>query len=359
MREAVLLVGGQGTRLRPLTVTTPKPMLSVANRSVTEHQIARAAAAGTTRVVLGTSYKAEVFSSALGDGSELGVELRYVVEDHPLGTAGAIRNVVSELDSGPDDPVLVFNGDILTGVDIEGLVAAWRAANADVAIYLTRVADPRAYGLVPTDDTGRVLAFLEKPERDEDIVTDQINAGLYVFRRSVIDSIPADRPVSVERETFPGLLAAGAVVIGVVDSSYWLDLGNPMAFAQGSRDLVLGSAPSPLVPHPGDSLIAAGCTVAADATVSGGSALGAGVVVEAGAVVDGSVLLDGVVVESGAAVLNSVIGRNVRIGRDARLDGVAVGDGAVIGARNELIPGARIWPNVELSECSVRFSSDT
>jgi mannose-1-phosphate guanylyltransferase len=333
-------------------------MLSVANAPVTEHQVARAVAAGVTRVILGTSYKADVFSTSLGDGSHLGAELVYVVEDEPLGTGGAIRNTAAELRSGPDDPVLVFNGDILSGVDIAGLVQAWRDAEADVAIYLTRVDDPRAYGLVPTDAGGRVVAFLEKPERDEDIVTDQINAGVYVFKRSIIDSIPSDRPVSVERETFPALLATGAKVIGFVDDAYWLDLGNPLAFVQGSRDLVTGVAPSPLVAVKGQSLLGVDVQVAGDATVTGGSALGARVIVESGAVVDGSVLLDDVVVESGAVVRDSVIGAGARIGTGTSLHGVAVGDHAVIGALNELVPGARVWPGITIADASVRHSSD-
>jgi mannose-1-phosphate guanylyltransferase len=247
MLEAVLLVGGQGTRLRPLTVTTPKPMLPVAGVPCTEHQIARAREAGVTRVILGTSYKPEVFLEHFGDGSRFGVELVYVTEDVPLGTGGAIRHVLSEVQSGPDDPVLVFNGDVLTGHDIAGQVKQWRSDDADVSLYLTRVEDPRAYGLVPTDAGGRVQAFLEKPATREECVTDQVNAGCYVFRRRVIDQIPTGRPVSVERETFPSLLASDAVVTGFVDDGYWLDLGTPLAFVQGSRDLVLGTAPSPLL----------------------------------------------------------------------------------------------------------------
>ena len=165
---------------------------------------------------------------------------------------------------------MVFNGDVLAGVDIAGLVAAHRAADADVTLYLTRVEDPRAFGLVPTDADGRVTAFLEKPTTPEEIVTDQINAGCYIFRRSVIDSIPFGRKVSVERETFPGLLASGATVLGVVDDSYWLDLGTPLAFVRGSADLVLGKIDSPALPGPvGESLVLPGAEVAADAVLSG------------------------------------------------------------------------------------------
>lgn len=227
MTEAILLVGGKGTRLRPLTVNTPKPMVPAAGVPFLTHQLARARAAGVDHVVLATSYLAEVFEPHFGDGSALGLRLEYVTEKEPLGTGGAIRNVADRLDSAPGDPVLIFNGDILTGLDIAALVATHRSARADVSLHLTRVADPRAFGLVPTDDDGRVTAFLEKPESPEDIVTDQINAGAYCFNRSVIDSIPVGRPVSVERETFPGLLADGAHLQGMVDSTYWLDLGTP------------------------------------------------------------------------------------------------------------------------------------
>jgi mannose-1-phosphate guanylyltransferase len=357
--EAVLLVGGQGTRLRPLTVTTPKPMLPVAGVPCTEHQIARAREAGVTRVILGTSYKPEVFADYFGDGSRFGVELVYVTENVPLGTGGAIRHVAPHLLSGPNDPVLVFNGDVLTGHDIGGQVARWRADSADVSLYLTRVEDPRAYGLVPTDASGRVLQFLEKPTSPEEIVTDQINAGCYVFRRSVIDAIPFGRPVSVERDTFPRLLASGAVVTGFVDDGYWLDLGTPLAFVQGSRDLVTGVAPSPALPGPiGEFLVRPGAEVSSDAVLRGGSFVGAGATVGPGAVVDGSSLFDGAHVAAGAHVTDSVIGSGAIIGSGAYLDGVVVGDRAVVGPGNELVRGARVWPGVALGDTAVRFSSD-
>lgn len=357
--EAVLLVGGQGTRLRPLTVTTPKPMLPVAGVPCTEHQIARAREAGVTRVVLGTSYKPEVFLDYFGDGSRFGVELVYATEDVPLGTGGAIRHVAPFLQSGPDDPVLVFNGDVLSGHDIAGQVQRWRDDAADVSLYLTRVDDPRAYGLVPTDADGRVLQFLEKPSTPEEIVTDQVNAGCYVFRRSLIDSIPTGRPVSVERETFPGLLESGAVVTGFVDDGYWLDLGTPLAFVQGSRDLVTGLAPSPALPgRTGQFLVRPGAEVADDAVLTGGTFVGAGATVGSGAIIDGSSLFDGAMVAAGAHVKDSVIGSGAIIGSGAYLDGVVVGDRAVVGPGNELVRGARVWPGVALSETSVRFSSD-
>lgn len=357
--EAVLLVGGKGTRLRPLTINTPKPMLPVAGVPFTEHQIARAREAGVTRIVLGTSYKAEVFEKHFGDGSEFGIEIVYVTEDEPLGTGGAIRNVASELRSGPDDPVLIFNGDVLSGLDINRLVDKWREADAAVALYLTRVDDPRAFGLVPTDESGRVTEFREKPTTPEEIVTDQINAGCYVFRRSVIDSIPAGQVVSVERETFPGLLESGANVIGVVDEGYWLDLGTPAAFVQGSADLVTGRAPSPALPGPcGEALVMSGAHVAPDAQISGGSVIGAGAEVRAGAIVESSVVVEGAKIGAGSIVRNSVIGRDAVLGECVVLEGVVIGDEAEIGMGCELLEGARVFPGVRLPELGVRFSSD-
>ncbi|MFI0239618.1 sugar phosphate nucleotidyltransferase [Streptomyces sp. NPDC016845] len=359
MTEAILLVGGKGTRLRPLTVNTPKPMVPAAGVPFLTHQLARAKAAGVDHIVLATSYLAEVFEPYFGDGSSLGLELEYVTEAEPLGTGGAIRNVAERLRSAPDAPVLIFNGDILTGLDIGALVHEHESTGADVSLHLSRVEDPRAYGLVPTDGTGRVTAFLEKPQTPEEIVTDQINAGAYVFRRSVIDEIPTGRPVSVERETFPGLLAAGAHLQGMVDSTYWLDLGTPAAFVRGSADLVLGRAPSPAVPgRCGDSLVLPTATVAPDAKLTGGTVVGEGARIGEGARVFGSTVLDGAVIEPGAVITDSLIGRNARVGARTMVTGAVVGDGAHVGADNELQTGVRVWCEARLPAASVRFSSD-
>ncbi|MEU1146570.1 NDP-sugar synthase [Streptomyces sp. NPDC005863] len=359
MTEAILLVGGKGTRLRPLTVHTPKPMVPAAGVPFLTHQLARARAAGVEHIVLATSYLAEVFEPYFGDGSALGLHIEYVTETEPLGTGGAIRNVASRLRSGPDQPVLIFNGDILTGLDIRALVATHEESGADVSLHLTKVDDPRAYGLVPTDPTGRVTAFLEKPQTPEEIVTDQINAGAYVFRRSVIDTIPAGRPVSVERETFPGLLAAGAHLQGMVDSTYWLDLGTPQAFVRGSADLVLGRAPSPAVPgRRGESLTLPTALVAPDAKLTGGTVVGEDARIGEGARVCGSTILAGAVVEPGAVITDSLIGAGARIGARAALTGAVIGDGAVVGADNELREGVRVWCGATLPAGAVRFSSD-
>jgi mannose-1-phosphate guanylyltransferase len=357
--EAILLVGGKGTRLRPLTVNTPKPMVPAAGVPFLTHQLARARAAGIEHIVLATSYLAEVFEPYFGDGSALGLRLEYVTEREPLGTGGAIRNAAERLHAAPGDPVAVFNGDILTGLDIRALFAAHAEHGADVSLHLTKVADPRAYGLVPTDPTGRVTAFLEKPQTPEEIVTDQINAGAYVFRRSVIDTIPAGRPVSVERETFPDLLASGAHLQGMVDSTYWLDLGTPRAFVRGSADLVLGRAPSPAVPgRCGDRLVLPTARVAADAKLTGGTVIGDGARVGAGARISGSTVLSGAVIAPGTVITDSLVGARAHIGARTTLRDTVVGDDARIGPDNELRDGARVWCGAALPAGAVRFSSD-
>ena len=255
------------------------------------------------------------------------------------------------------DTALVFNGDILTGCDLTDLLDTHRRTEADVSLHLTRVEDPRAFGCVPTDEDGRVTAFLEK---DPNPITDQINAGTYVFNRDIIDAIPTGHPVSVERETFPGLLAAGAKVMAHVDSTYWRDLGKPSDFVSGSADLVRGIAPSDAVPGPlGDALIDPTATVDDQATVTGGSAVGAGCQIAADAVVDGSVLLDGVRVLPGAHIRNSIVGCEAVVGAGTVLDEAVIGDRVRLGARLELRGGIRIWPGVELADGSVRFSADS
>ena len=353
--EAVLLVGGMGTRLRPLTLTCPKPMLPVAGVPFVLHQLARARAAGVTRVVLATSYRPEVFAE-LGDGSDLGVELVPVHETEPLGTGGGIRNAAKELLSGADDPVVILNGDVLSGHDLAAQIATHRSTGAAVTLHLVDVADARAFGSVPTDSAGRVLEFVEK---SDDPPTSQINAGCYVFSRSAIAAIPEGRPVSVERETFPGLLADGALVQGFVDSSYWLDLGTPEAYVRGSADLVRGVIASSALPGPvGECLQLEGCAVAAGATVTGGTVVGRKASVGEGALVDRSVVQDGAVVSGGAIIRSSVIGAGATVGPRTVLDGVVVGEGATVGADCELTAGARVWADAHLPDASIRFSSD-
>ncbi len=355
--EAILLVGGQGTRLRPLTITTPKPLLPTAGVPFLAHQLAKAAASGITRVVLATSYRAGMFADCFGDGASFGLEIDYVEEPVPLGTGGGIRNAAARLRSGPADPVVVLNGDVLSGHDLVAQVALHRKAAAAVTLHLVEVPDPARFGCVPTDSDGRVTAFLEKTP---DPVTNRINAGCYVFRRGIIDSIPERRAVSVERETFPGLIAAGDLVLGYADTAYWLDVGTPEAFVQGSRDLVLGELDSMALPGPsGPALLLPGAVVEPGAKVGGGTAVGSSCVVADGAQVAGAVLFDGARIGAGAVVNSSVVGRGACIGAGVLLDGVVIGDGARIAEGNELCRGLRVWPEVELGPTAIRFSTDT
>jgi mannose-1-phosphate guanylyltransferase len=354
--EAILLVGGQGTRLRPLTIGTPKPLLPTAGVPFLAHQIALAAASGVRRIVLATAYRAEMFAEVFGDGSGYGVQIAYVHEDEPLGTGGGIRNAAGSLLSGPQDPVVVLNGDVLSGHDLSAQIDLHRKSDAAVTLHLVEVPDPARFGCVPTDFDGRVTAFLEKTPSP---VTSQVNAGCYVFTRRYIDEMPAGRVLSVERETFPGLIQAGETVMGYLESAYWLDVGTPEAFVRGSCDLVLGELASPALPGTGGpALLLPGASAHPSAELSGGTAVGAGSVIGAGASVEGSVLFDEVNVGAGAKVRHSVIGSGARVGAGAVLDGVVIGAGADIGGGNELARGLRVWPGVRLDGTAIRFSTD-
>jgi mannose-1-phosphate guanylyltransferase len=354
--EAIMLVGGKGTRLRPLTLSAPKPLLPTAGVPFLAHQLARAAECGITHVVLATSYRAEMFTAAFGTGAEFGLSIDYVYESEPLGTGGGIRNAAELLRGGPEDPIVVLNGDILSGHDLPAQVDLHRKKEAAVTLHLVPADDPSRYGCVPTDGSGRVTAFLEKTPNP---VTNQINAGCYVFRRSVIDTIPVGQVVSVERQTFPGLIQAGAVVMGYAEDAYWLDVGTPEAFVQGSCDVVLGALPSPALDYPpGECLVLGEASVADGARLSGGTTVGRGAVIEPGAVVSGSVIFDGAVIGSCAVVRDSIVGKGAVIAGGAAVHGVVIGDEAYVGPGNELARGLRLWPGTRLEATSVRFSSD-
>jgi mannose-1-phosphate guanylyltransferase len=354
--EAILLVGGQGTRLRPLTASVPKPLLPTAGVPFLAHQLAWAAAAQIERVVLATAYQAEMFAEAFGDGSAFGLELDYVYEQQPLGTGGGIRNALAKLRSGPDDPVVVLNGDVLSGHDLQAQLGLHTKSGAAVTLHLVEVPDVRRFGCVPTDADGRVTAFLEKTPRP---AGGQINAGCYIFTRRYIDQMPADRVLSVEREIFPSLLAAGQLMMGYNDSAYFLDVGTPETFIRGCCDLVLGNLNSPaLSAPPGDALVLAGAEVDPSSQLSGGTVVGAGCVIGARAVLHSAVLFDDVRIEENATVTASVVGRGAHIGANAVLNDVVVGDQARIGAGNELRSGLRVWSGAELGPYAVGYSND-
>ncbi|MGW1542541.1 sugar phosphate nucleotidyltransferase [Streptomyces sp. NPDC002309] len=355
MQEAIILVGGKGTRLRPLTNHTPKPLLQVAGTSFIRHQIAKLTDAGVEHVVFATSYLAGLFEQEFRDFSQ-DLQISYAVEEVPLGTGGAIRNAARLLRGPAEAPVLVLNGDILSGLDLRAIVRQHAAHEADVTLHLTRVPDPRAFGLVPTDETGRVLSFLEKPKTAEECVTDQINAGCYVFRRSVLDAIPADREVSVEQETFPRLVAEGGRVFGHATSDYWRDLGTPLAFVGGSADLVTGKTTSPLVEEPAEALIHPTATVDPTARVTGGSTIGPHAVIGRDAVVDRSIIAAGVTVDEDARIHDSVVDHDSFIGSASLLREVVVGCHTHVGADNELPARLRLSCGIRIPARGVRVS---
>ncbi|MGW7540775.1 sugar phosphate nucleotidyltransferase [Streptomyces sp. NPDC054770] len=355
MQEAIILVGGKGTRLRPLTNHTPKPLLGVAGSSFIRHQVAKLMDAGVEHLVFATSYLAGLFEEEFR-GFSRDLDISYAVEEVPLGTGGAIRNAGRLLRGPADAPVLVLNGDILSGVDLRGVLAYHEANDADVTLHLTRVADPRAFGLVPTDGSGRVLSFLEKPKTQEECVTDQINAGCYVFRRSVLDAIPGDREVSVEQETFPRLVADGGRVFGHTTDDYWRDLGTPLAFVQGSADLVTGRAASPLVGPPAEALIHPTATVHPSALVTGGSTVGPYAVLGPRVVVERSIVGAHVTVAEGARIHESVVDHDSSIGSESFLREVVVGCHAHVGAENELPAQLRLSCGIRIPSQGVRVS---
>ncbi|MEY4232411.1 MAG: hypothetical protein RL144_611 [Actinomycetota bacterium] len=305
MATAILLVGGFGTRLMPLTKNTPKPMLTVAGIPVTEHQLNMAKAAGITRIVLATSYLAELFTPYFGDGSKWGMQIQYAVEKSPLGTGGAIRNAAKLINSS--ESIVILNGDVLSSHNLAEQIRQHEAHGADVTLHLTKVEDARAYGCVPTDSNGRVTAFLEKMENP---VTNQINAGCYVFNPRVLESIPLDTVVSVERETFPALVASGAAVYGYIESSYWVDIGTPHALMNASTEIVN---------RDGDFLIMPGSKVDPSARLTGGSSIARNCQVSAGALIESSII------ESDCS-----IGSNAQISRSYVSKGTKVEDGAKI-----------------------------
>ncbi len=342
--EAVIVAGGFGTRLLPLTARRPKHLLEVGGVPFLEHQISRLAAAGVDHVVLATSYHADLFEPVLGDGSRWGVRLDYVQEQEPLGTAGAIRNVAGALADDPDGAIVILNGDVLSGHDLTAQLRDFATPRegrpVEVSLHLVEVEDARAFGCVPTDATGRVTGFTEKSEHP---VTRQVNAGCYVFRRSIVDTIPTGRAVSVERETFPGLVGNGALVVGYVENAYWRDVGSPAALVAASSDLVTGVAPSPAAPSGAAAArVDPSAQVDPSARVYGGSVVLEGAQVGAGAVLDGTVLMAGSSVGVGSQLWGSVLGPGAAVGDHVGLDAVTVGDEARVETGAVLEPGARV-----------------
>lgn len=324
--QAIVLVGGEGTRLRPLTEDVPKPALTLVDRPFLAYMVEWLGSHGVTEAVLACGFLPDVLREALGEGEHGGVRLRYVVEPERRGTAGAIRFAADALGDDLEGRFLALNGDVLTDLDLTALVAAHHAreaARATIALY--PVEDSSAYGLVETDAAGRVLEFAEKTGEQ---VPGEINAGAYFLERSVLDLIPPEREVSIEREVFPRLIGDGLGALRL--DGYWMDIGTPERYLQASWDILERRVRTEVEPTAPGLLVAADAEVAADATigpravVSPGCRVGAGAelrdsvllagsTVGEGATVVGSVLAPGASVESGASLRDAVIGRDVRV----------------------------------------------
>ena len=373
--KAVMLVGGLGTRLRPLTQHVKKELMPVANRPFLEHVLAHLARHGVEEAILTTGYLAEAFEDFPSESTH-GVRLVIVRETEPLDTCGAVKNVEEHLDG----TFLVCNGDILTGLDISALVAFHRERETLGTLTLTRVDDPSAYGLVPIDEDGRIERFIEKPKPDE-IVTDLINAGTYVLEPEILAYVPAGVPYSFERVRegglFPLLLAEGEALYGFVSDAYWLDIGTPEKYLKANRDVLDGfvGLEAPGTPR-GDRIwvgrgseIHASATLSAPCAIGEGSTVGRGAAIgphaclgpacriDEGAVVSGSVLHDGVIVGAEASVNGSVLGPGASIGPGCVVSDAIVGAHVRLGAANELRAGIRVWSGVDVPDRGITFTS--
>jgi mannose-1-phosphate guanylyltransferase len=306
--RAVVLVGGFGTRLRPLTLSTPKQMLPVAGRPMIERCVEHLAAHGVDEVILSLGYRSDVFTDAYPDDRCAGVRLRYAVEPEPLDTAGGVAFAARA--AGVDERFVVVNSDVMTAFDLTALLAFHAEHGAEGTVALTPVEDPSHFGVVPTDDEGRVTAFIEKPTREE-APTNLINAGFYVLEPRVLDRIPEGRKVNIERETFPAMVADRAL-FALADDSYWIDVGTPERYVQANLDH-----------NGGEPWIAPDARVAADAVVRRSVVL-AGAEIGAGATVEHSVVGPGAIVGAGASLTDSVIGDGIRVDDGARLVGARV-----------------------------------
>ncbi len=359
--QAVVLVGGEGTRLRPLTYGTPKPMVPLFGVPFLERTLSRLKEAGVDDVILAAGYLPEAIRDHLGDGSRLGMRITYVIEDEPLGTAGAIKNVADYITG----PFFVLNGDVLTSLDLRAMVALHAEKGGLGVLHLIRVDDPSAFGCVVHDATGRISQFVEKPPRGQE-PTNEVNAGTYLLEATVLDWIPAGRKVSIERETFPALLADGGAATALyayATDDYWLDVGRPDQYQQAHRDvldskLTLGRL-ADLTAHRGTFYTTAdrnvpksirppafiGRDVEIDDTAVVGpyAIVGDHSQIGARAHVCNALLWDRVVVSEGASIDGAILASGVRVGRDAHIaHGAVIGHDAVVDSSARIPPDARI-----------------
>lgn len=350
--RAIVLLGGEGTRLRPLTYSIPKPLLPVAGKPMVTHTIEWLARSGVDEVIFSLGYRPDAFSEAFPDSTCAGVRLTYAVEPEPLDTAGAIR--FAALAAGAtDERLVVCNGDVLTDLDLVELLAFHERTGAEGTIHLTPVADPSAFGVVPTTDDGRVIAFIEKPAPGTE-PTNLINAGTYVLEPAAIARIEGGRRVSIEREIFPAMVAERRL-FARADSTYWIDMGTPASFLRAQFDVLDGIRPHvALMRRPEvEEEIFGGEDARVEGEVVGPVLLGRKAVVATGARVERSILGDGVVVEAGARVRNSVILDNSVVGEDATVDSSIVGAGALIGRGAVLRDETIVGFNAEVAAATV------
>src|SRR5215218_3318987 len=336
--KAILLAGGKGTRLRPLTVHTPKPIVPIFNRPFLYYQLdLLRQVPEIDEAILSLNYQPRRIEEIFGEGEELGLRLRYVVEPMPLGTGGAIRYAGDQL----TESVVVFNGDVLTQVDLGAVLRLHRERKARATIVLTPVENPTAYGLVETDAEGNILRFLEKP-KPEEITTNNINAGIYILEPETFDRIPKDTPYSIERSYFPSLVERGETFVAYVYQGYWIDIGTPEKYTQVHRDIMSGAfSAAPFNGRP-DAVIAEGARIEDGAVVEGPCFIDEGTVVRPGARVEPySVIGRECHVEESAIVRGSIIWSGSWIGREALVDRAIVGRNAHVG-RNAIVSPGRI-----------------
>src|ERR1700733_2524277 len=339
--QAVILVGGEGTRLRPLTSTVPKPVVPLVDRPFIAFMLDWLVTHGIDDVIMSCGFLATSVRNVLGDGSAYGVRLRFVEEPDPRGTAGALKFAESML----HERFPMLNGDVLTDIDLTAQIAQHAQSGAKATLALVPVADPSAYGLVHLNDDRSVRDFVEKPSPDA-IDTNLISAGAYVLEREILDLVPADRNVSIEREVWPRLIGNG--LYGFPAESYWLDIGTPERYLQGTFDIIEGNVKR--------AVLERGVTVAQSAQVGSLVVLGEDVSVGAGATVERSVILKGAEIGEGATLRDCIVAAGCRIGARTSIGGGAVlGEGVTVGADNVIAHGARIFPGVTLPDGAIKF----
>jgi NDP-sugar pyrophosphorylase family protein len=345
--RAVILAGGEGTRLRPLTLTLPKPVVPVVDRPFLRHQLDLLSSVGVEEVVFSLAYRPEKVEQLFGDGRGLGKRIRYAVEQTPLGTGGAVKNAEPFLDG----TTIVFNGDVLTDVDLPAVVAAHRRAGARATLVLAPVPNPAAYGLVEADAEGRVQRFVEKPDPSQ-ITTDTINAGIYVLETSTLDLMPGGVKHSIERAFFPTLLERGDRVQAHVHRGYWIDIGTPAKYLQVHRDILRRRFPVQLLGRPErGGWIGEGARVAAGASLQAPFFVGPGCRVEDGARVGpDAVLVAEVGLAAGAQVEDSVLWPGCELGEGARAQGALLGGGVRLGRHASAGPGCVLGEGTILSD---------